>query len=31
MIKAIIKIFMPSPQTLAKMASKQIQEAVNGC
>ena len=31
MIKAIIKLFMPSPQTLAKMASKQIQEAVNGC
>ena len=31
MIKAIIKLFMPSPQTLAKMASKQIQAAVNGC
>lgn len=24
MIKAIIKLFMPSPQTLANMASKQI-------
>ena len=31
MIKTLIKIFMPSPATLAKMASKQIQEAVNGC
>ena len=31
MIKAIIKLFMPSPKTLAKMASKQIQDAVNGC
>ena len=31
MIKAIIKLFMPKPATLAKMASKQIQEAVNGC
>ena len=31
MIKTLIKIFMPSPQTLAKMASKQIQAAVNGC
>ena len=31
MIKAIIKLFMPSPETLAKMASKQIQAAVNDC
>ena len=31
MIKAIIKLFMPSPKTLAKMAAKQIQDAVNGC
>ena len=30
-IKRLIKTFMPSPQTLAKMAAKQIQEAVNGC
>ena len=31
MIKMIVKMFMPKPATLAKMASKQIQEAVNGC
>ena len=31
LIKRLIKTFMPSPQTLAKMASKQIQEAVNSC
>ena len=31
MIKAIVKWFMPKPATLAKMAAKQIQEAVNGC
>ena len=31
LIKRFVKIFMPSPQTLAKMASKQIQDAVNGC
>ena len=31
MIKAIIKLFMPSPATLAKMAAKQIQDAVNSC
>ena len=31
MIKTLIKIFMPGPRTLAKMASKQIQDAVNGC
>lgn len=31
MIKMIIKLFMPKPATLAKMASKQIQEAVNDC
>ena len=31
LIKCLIKTFMPSPATLAKMAAKQIQEAVNGC
>ena len=31
MIKAIVKLFMPKPATLAKMAAKQVQEAVNGC
>ena len=31
MIKMIIKLFMPKPATLAKMASKQIQDAVNSC
>ena len=31
LIKRLIKTFMPSPATLAKMASKRIQEAVNGC
>ena len=31
MIKAIIKLFMPKPATLAKMASKQIQAAINDC
>ena len=30
MIKAIIKLFMPSPKTLANMAAKQIQTAING-
>ena len=30
-IKRLMKMFVPSPQTLAKMASKQIQDAVNGC
>ena len=29
MIKAIIKLFMPSPQALANMAAKQIQAAIN--
>ena len=29
LIKRFVKMFVPSPQTLAKMASKQIQEAVN--
>lgn len=29
MIKAIIKLFMPSPQKLAKMAARKIQKAVN--
>ena len=31
MIKTLIKMLMPSPQKLAKMAAKRIQEAVNGC
>lgn len=31
MIKAIVKLFMPKPETLANMAAKQIQEAINGC
>ena len=31
MIKTLIKLFTPSSQTLAKMAAKQIQAAVNGC
>ena len=31
LIRSLIKTFMPSPATLAKMASKQIQTAVNGC
>ena len=31
LIKRLMKMFVPSPQTLAKMASKQIQDAVNGC
>ena len=31
LIKRLIKTFMPSPATLAKMASKQIQTAINGC
>lgn len=31
LIQCLIKTFMPSPATLAKMAAKQIQEAVNGC
>lgn len=31
MIKMIIKLFMPKPATLAKMAAKQIQDAVNNC
>ena len=30
MIKAIVKLFMPKPQTLANMAAKQIQAAING-
>ena len=29
MIKAIIKLFMPSPRALANMAAKQIQTAIN--
>ena len=28
-IKRLIKTFMPKPETLANMASKQIQKAVN--
>ena len=31
LLKRLIKMFMPSPATLAKMAAKQIQAAVNGC
>ena len=31
LLKRLIKMFMPSPQTLAKMAAKQIQDAINGC
>lgn len=31
LIKRLIKTFMPSPATLAKMAAKRIQDAVNGC
>ena len=31
LIKRLIKTFMPSPATLAKMAAKQIQAAINGC
>ena len=31
MIKAIMKLFMPKPATLANMAAKQIQDAVNNC
>ena len=31
MIKTLMKLFMPKPQTLANMAAKQIQEAINGC
>lgn len=31
LIKRFVKMFMPSPQTLANMASKQIQAAINGC
>ena len=30
LIKRFMKMFVPSPQTLAKMASKQIQAAING-
>ena len=30
LIKRLIKAFMPKPATLAKMASKQIQAAING-
>ena len=30
LIKRLAKMFMPSPATLAKMASKQIQAAING-
>ena len=31
LVKRLMKMFVPSPATLAKMAAKQIQEAVNGC
>ena len=30
LIRSLIKTFMPSPATLAKMASKQIEAAING-
>lgn len=30
LIKSLAKMFVPSPQALAKMASKQIQTAING-
>ena len=31
LLKRLITAFMPSPQSLAKMAAEQIQDAVNGC
>ena len=31
LIKRLAKMFVPSPQTLAKMAAKQIQAAINDC
>ena len=31
MIKMLVKMFMPKPATLAKMAAKQIQTAINDC
>lgn len=31
MIKTLMKLFMPKPATLANMASKRIQAAINGC
>ena len=31
MIKTLMKLFMPKPATLANMAAKRIQEAINGC
>ena len=30
LIKRLIKIFAPSPETLANIAAKQIQDAING-
>ena len=30
LIKCLAKMFVPKPETLAKMASKQIQAAING-
>lgn len=30
MIKMIVKLFMPKPATLANMAAKRIQDAING-
>ena len=30
MIRMLMKLFMPKPATLAKMASKSVQEAING-
>ena len=31
LIKRLAKMFVPSPQALANMAAKQIQDAINGC
>ena len=31
LIKRLMKTFIPSPQTLARMASKHVQTAINGC
>lgn len=31
LIKRLAKMFVPKPETLAKMAAKQIQTAINDC
>lgn len=31
LIKRFVKMFVPSSETLAKMAAKRVQDAVNGC